>query len=214
MVLVGVTGGMGAGKTTVLEAMSALGAETVDADDLVHALYKPGGAVYRYATRRWGRAVCLEDGRIDRAAIAELVFSSAAELDRLTELIHPLVKQTVLKKVRNASGELLCCGVPLLYEAAWENEFDVVIAVWCDAETQRQRLRQRGWSGADRQRRAARQLSMDEKLERSDFGIINCGSRRLLATQCRILYERIHPACPLTHFGKAQKGTQGHGQAF
>ena len=75
MTLVGVTGGIGAGKTTVLSLFETLGARTLDADAVVHGLYAPGGPVYRAVCRRWGQAVRNEDGSVDRAAIARIVFT-------------------------------------------------------------------------------------------------------------------------------------------
>jgi len=183
MRLIGVTGGIGAGKTTVLSEFERLGYCTLDADDVVHRLYEPGMPVYEAVAARWGVGVIQADGSLDRAAVAGRVFGDPAELSWLNSLIHPLVRGAFRDLSERTDGPLFC-GVPLLFEVGWQDDMDATVAVWCDLLTQRRRLHDRGWSDEDIRRRLGCQMSMDEKLSRADVGIINTGSRLLLAEQC------------------------------
>ena len=96
MLLIGVTGGIGAGKTTALQAFRRLGARVLEADSIVHSLYARGTSVYDALSRRWGRAVVADDMSIDRAAVARVVFGSRRELAWLNQLVHPLVRQRIV----------------------------------------------------------------------------------------------------------------------
>lgn len=191
MILIGITGGMGAGKSTVLDFLRDFGAEVLDADRIVHRLYTPGAGIYEAVVRRWGRDVLCRDGTIDRTAIARMVFADGRELDWLNGLIHPRVQRVVLEQADKPEQRLLCCGVPLLYESGWEAMMEQVVSVWCSPRVQRRRLLARGWDEAAIAARNARQLSMDEKLERADFGIVNDGSLDILRTQCKYVIEKL-----------------------
>ena len=187
MTLVGVTGGMAAGKSTALCCFQALGAAVVDADDVVHRLYLPGQDVYQAVVGRWGEAILNADGTANRAAIAERVFGNDHELRWLNDVVHPLVQQHVLATAALTNG-VLCCGVPLLFEAGWERTMALTVAVWCDPHTQKARLLSRGWSEQNIRARQARQMSMDEKLTRATYGLINTGPLEMLRQQCRWLF--------------------------
>jgi dephospho-CoA kinase len=188
MIHVGITGGPGAGKTAALKVFADLGARTLDADTIVHRLYEPGSALCSLFRERGGPAVLTPSGGADRAAVAAIVFASESELAWLNRMVHPRVRR-IIQDEMTRPGPPLFCAVPLLYEAGWEQDWPLVAAVWCDAATQRKRLHRRGWSDEQIDRRLARQLSMDEKLTRSDIGIINTGSLELLVRQCRSVYR-------------------------
>jgi len=190
MLLIGVTGGIGTGKTTALQEFARLGASTLDADVIVHQLYAPGAPVTEALRERWGREVVARDGGIDRVAVSRLAFDSPAELAWLGGLVHPLVKKEILRQAAELRSDLFC-GIPLLFEVGWEKEMSCTIAVWCDPAVQRRRLRERGWSEEEVTGRIRSQMGMDEKLTRADFGIINSGSRALLGEQCRRVARRI-----------------------
>jgi len=183
MFLIGVTGGIGAGKTTVLREFSRLGSRTLDADDIVHGLYEPGSVVCAALRERWGQRVFDASGAVDRAAVARVAFASADELGWLNRLIHPLVKQAMQDEADRSDVGLLC-GVPLLFEVGWDRMMSRTVVVWCSREVQDRRLRQRGWDEADIRQRLAHQMDMDRKLSLADYGIINNGSRCALREQC------------------------------
>ena len=188
MTLVGVTGGMAAGKSTALSCFRAWGAAVVDADDVVHRLYLPGQKAYQAMVGRWGGAVLNPDGTANRAAIAQRVFGDEHELQWLNDFVHPLVQQHVLDVAALTEG-VLWCGVPLLFETGWERIMEFTVAVWCDPPTQKARLLSRGWSESDNCARQARQISMDEKLTRATYGVINTGPLEMLRQQCRWLFD-------------------------
>jgi dephospho-CoA kinase len=123
--------------------------------------------------------------------VADIVFGDDAELSWLNGVIHPLVQERVLERARRPVHALLFCGVPLLFETGWHAWVAQVVSVWCDPQTQWDRLRARGWSGDVIRARCARQMTMDEKLLLADFGIINTGSMTLLRSQCGMVHDRL-----------------------
>lgn len=189
MALFGITGGMGAGKTTVLTLLAELGACTADADAVVHGLYVPDGPGARLARDRWGAGVLDATGAVDRRQVAARVFADPAERAWLASVIHPLVRER-LRQQERAEGTLFA-AVPLLYESGWEADFTAIIAVWSPPQTVRERLARRGWSDAEIATREATQLPADEKLRRAHYAIINNGSLELLRDQCRQLLPRL-----------------------
>lgn len=184
MTLIGITGGIGAGKTAVLNILGSLGASVWDADVAVHELYRPGREGFTAAVQRWGREVMTAEGGLDRGAVAARVFASETERAWLESRIHPLVQKDMEETAARVSGPLFC-GVPLLFEVGWQPRFATVITVWCDEETQRQRLAARGWSATEIAARLRLQLPAAEKLQRADLAIINNGNLDLLREQCR-----------------------------
>ena len=183
-----ITGGIGAGKTTVLDAFRRFGAFGLDADDVAHRLYVPGQPAYEPLIGRWGRAILAADGTIDRRRVAELVFREPAELSWLNSVIHPLVREEIR---RQSAGRSCFCAIPLFYECGWNDQADAVIAVWCTAADQDRRLRARGWSREEIKRRCGSQLSMDRKLELAQYAIITSCSWDCLDQQCRRLCRRL-----------------------
>lgn len=191
MIPVGVTGGIGAGKTTVLECFRTLGAETIDADHVVHRLYAPGQAGYQAVVNRWGCDILKADGNVDRGALARIVFADRAERTWLNEVIHPMVRERFLRAAARPGRQLLFCAVPLLFETGWTDLFNASLAVWCAAAIQRQRLANRGWTDEDIDRRLRAQMPMDDKLMRADYGIVNTGSLSMLRSQCECVVDRL-----------------------
>ncbi len=190
MILVAVTGGIGAGKTTVLSSFARLGARIADADDIAHELYLPGGSAYKPLVERWGRAILNPDGHVCRSAIASNVFANPEELAWLNGLLHPLVQQEILKRAQAAS-EPLYCAIPLLHECQWQQDMTATVAVWCDAKTQHERLRQRGWSEEEISRRLQKQLSMDEKMRLADYMVMTNCPMAMTERQCAKVHAAI-----------------------
>jgi len=187
--VIGVTGGIGAGKSTVLQLLEGYGKPVLDSDAVVHQLYAPASPVPALLARRWGRQVLNPDGSADRRQIAARVFSAPAELEWLDRLIHPMVKESIRRRAAELD-EPLYCAVPLLFEAGWQDEMACTVAVWCSPRVQERRLRRRGWQAHEIAARRQHQWSMDRKLEQADFGIINNGTSTLLAGQVnRLLAE-------------------------
>jgi len=187
--LVALTGGIGAGKSTVLNIFEELGAKVGDTDLIVHKIYQEDKQVGHALRQRWGNSVFDEQGMPNRRAIASLVFGNNQELEWLNQLLHPLVKKHM--KNFDVPERLILIAVPLLYEVNWHSEFDRVVSVWCSKENQQQRLLQRNWSPDEITSRLNAQMCQDEKLSRADFGIINDGSLKDLRQQCQMIWNKL-----------------------
>lgn len=190
MPLFAITGGIGAGKSTVLDFFQTLGADVLDADQIAHSLYEPGQPAYHAMLSRWGKEILCSDGNINRKAVAAKVFPVATELTWLNSLLHPLVRD-VINAFGNRTNNLVYCAVPLLHESGWRQDFTAVIAVWCAPETQWQRLQARNWSEPEIKQRLSQQFSMDNKLDCSDYGLISDCSLAMLYQQCTLLHAQL-----------------------
>ena len=172
-----------------------MGIPCIDADKLCHELYNSGNPdLLRKITERWGNGV-LTDGRLDRAALADIVFQNKNELDALNAMIKPFAEREVCRRLelfRNDGEKAVLLDVPLLYEAGWDELADIVIAVWTPPAIRDERLQRcRGWDLAEIRRRQQFQMEDNEKLERADYGIINSGTQAELEEQCRTVWEQI-----------------------
>jgi dephospho-CoA kinase len=174
--LVGLTGGMGAGKSTALGLLAGLGAEVLSTDAVVHELYgdrRVGVAV----VERWGKDVA-PDGVVDRAKVARLAFSNDADRAWLEQLLWPLVGERMAQwaeRVRaEARAPAAVVEVPLLFESGMQHAFDATIAVIAEERLRRERAEGRGHELADE--RLARQLSQEEKAQLATFTVRNDGS--------------------------------------
>ncbi len=174
---VGLTGGMGAGKSTALEALGRLGAATLSTDQVVHDLYG-SPEVIEAVVERWGPEVA-PDGAVDRGAIARRAFADEAEREWLESLLWPLVAAEVAG-FRSAALEAepappaMVVETPLLFEAGMESAYDATIVVVTEDELRRRRSAERGHEAA--QERHERQLSQEEKAARATFVVENDGS--------------------------------------
>ena len=184
--ILGVTGPIGCGKSTVLELFGKAAWRTADADAVCRGLYDdPEGEFAAACRARWGDAF-FRDGRFDRAAIAKVVFADPAELRRLTELIYPHLERVLDEFAHRArqDGANAAVEVPLLFENGMEKRFDAVLTVWAPAELRHERLRKyRNYDDAEIRRREALQMDADEKLERADYALVNSGSAAELEEQ-------------------------------
>lgn len=186
MPFVGLTGGMGAGKSTALVALERLGAAVLSSDAVVHELYAHDEQLRDAVVERWGEQVA-PDGVVDRSAVAERAFASDEERAWLEGLLWPLVGARVaawLSEARAARGggadlpRAAVVEVPLLFEAGLDGLYDATIAVVSDEAVRRRRASARGHASADE--RSARQLSQEEKARRATYVVRNDGSEEEL----------------------------------
>ncbi|HEY3829574.1 MAG TPA: dephospho-CoA kinase [Solirubrobacteraceae bacterium] len=176
--LVGLTGGMGAGKSTALAALEGLGAGVLSTDAVVHELYAEDPRLREAVVERWGAEVAPE-GVVDRAAVARRAFADGQERGWLEGLLWPMVGERVAawlerERARRPPLPALVVEVPLLFEAGMEGLYDATIAVVADEPLRGERAARRGH--ALEGERAARQLSQEEKAQRATFVIRNDGS--------------------------------------
>jgi dephospho-CoA kinase len=174
---VGLTGGLGSGKSTALAALERLGAATLSTDAVVHDLYA-SDEVRDAVVERWGPDVA-PGGIVDRAAIARHVFADAGERAWLEQLIWPKVGERVVAFREDALAaspppRAAVVETPLLFEAGMEGAYDATIAVVADEAVRAERAGARGHHGVDE--RAARQLTQDEKAARATYVVRNDGS--------------------------------------
>jgi dephospho-CoA kinase len=186
---VGLTGGIGAGKSEALAAFERLGAATLSTDQVTHDLL--GDDQVREAlVDRWGEEVA-PNGEVDRERVGQIVFGDRAELDWLESVMHPRVGIHVLEWRQNLGPdvEVAVVEVPLLFEAAMEDAFDTTVAVIADDEIRDARLRERGQAGLEG--REERQLDQAEKEHRADHVIRNDASLEELDGKVNDLIEKL-----------------------
>jgi dephospho-CoA kinase len=192
--LIGLTGGVAAGKSEALRVLEELGAETLSTDAVVHELLGTA-EVRRSLIERWGEDVA-PGGELDRGRIAAIVFDRPEELAWLEGLLHPLVGERVAEW-RAALPDDLEVGVvevPLLFEGKMAEAFDATIAIVADDEVRAERAGARGTG--ELEGRSARQLSQEEKAARATFVVHNHGSLEELGAELRALYPRLAAAGP------------------
>jgi dephospho-CoA kinase len=172
--LIGLTGGIAAGKSEALAAFERLGAETISSDEVVHELLD-SEQVRDRLVGRWGSQIA-PDGTIDRGRVGEIVFERPEELSWLEAELHPRVgdRIDVWRRSLDPATGVAVVEVPLLFEAAMEGAFDVTVAVVADDELRRDRAEKRGQKLVEE--RQARQLSQDQKAAHADHVVRNDGS--------------------------------------
>jgi dephospho-CoA kinase len=174
---IGLTGGLGSGKSTALAALGRLGAATISTDAVVHELYE-SDEVLDAIRARWGGDVVV-DGVADRGAIARHVFATPAEREWLERLLWPLVGQRVWafrveQESVDPAPKAAVVETPLLFEAGMHEMYDATIAIVADEAVRSARAAARGHEAVDE--RAARQLTQDEKAQRATFAVRNDGT--------------------------------------
>jgi dephospho-CoA kinase len=185
--IVGLTGGIGSGKSTVATMLGDLGAVVIDADKVGHDVYRPDTEGFRRVVEAFGPEIVAADGTIDRARLGARVFADRAELARLNALVHPLIGDEIRRRMQAAAsehpGRPIVVEAAIMMEAGW-SFFDQVWVVVVRPETAVARVTaSRGLSADDVERRIAAQLSNEERERRADVVIRNDGSLDELRAQ-------------------------------
>jgi dephospho-CoA kinase len=175
----GLTGGIGSGKSTVARTLTALGAWVVDTDAIARALTAPGGAALAAIAQAFGPDAVGADGALDRAWMRERVFADAAQRQRLEAILHPMIgEQTAAQGAQAAPGQPVVFDVPLLTErgAHWRRQVDRVLVVDCDEAVQIERVQARnGWSEEQVRAVMAQQAPRAQRRAIADAVIVNQG---------------------------------------
>lgn len=175
--VIGLTGGMGTGKTTVARMFAASGAEVIDADRIAHGMLRKGGAAYTEIVRSFGKSVLSADGTIDRRALGRKAFRSGRAKGTLESILHPRILRRIDEKVRQSRKKLVVIDAPLLYETGMEHRVDKVLVVTASRRTQISRCAARtGLSRGEILSRIAAQLPLKRKVRSADFIIDNDGT--------------------------------------
>jgi dephospho-CoA kinase len=191
VLLVGLTGGIGSGKSSVSTLLAERGAVVIDADAITRELQEPGTAVFQAMVDRFGPGIVAPDGSLDRPAVADVVFADAAALADLNAIVHPAVGEEIARRLEDevATDHVVILDVPLLVESG-RDDLAGLIVVDTDTDVAIRRLvDQRGFREEDARARLARQASREERLARADFVIDNNGDRDALATRVDECWE-------------------------
>ncbi|HEX9476931.1 MAG TPA: dephospho-CoA kinase [Candidatus Dormibacteraeota bacterium] len=192
--LIGLTGGVGSGKSTVAEIMRELGAEVVDADEATHAVYEPGNPGYQAIVREFGQEY-LTGGHVDRARLGELVFRDPDARRRLNSIVHPLVREWMARKTAEAAergAAVVVQDVPLLFENSLERLFSSVVLVYIPEALQLERLVSgRGFTPERAQAVIAAQMPIETKRGLAQHVINNSGSREETRAQVRAVWKQL-----------------------
>ncbi len=178
MRLIGLTGGIGSGKSSVSAALARRGALVVDADAIVHELQRPGTVVFDEMVERFGPGIVAADGTLDRPAVAAIVFADPEALSDLGGIVHPRVHEEIERRVAEAAGtdQVVVLDIPLLDRNGWPG-LEGTIVVDLDPEVAVERLvAHRGMPEADARARIANQADRQDRLALADFVIDNSGT--------------------------------------
>lgn len=193
MLLVGLTGGIGSGKSTVAAGLAGRGAAVVDADAIAREIVEPGGPAYAPVLQRFGPCILAPDGRIDRPVLASMVFGHPAELAELNAITHPLIGRVMAERMAEAAeaSDVVVLDIPLLDIATKDRfRFGAVVVVDAPEEIALQRLVSlRGFSEADARARIGAQMGRTERRSLADLVIDNSGSRERLEAEIGRAWE-------------------------
>jgi dephospho-CoA kinase len=190
---VGLTGGAGAGKSTVARRLAELGAVVIDADALAREVLEPGTDGLREVVRAFGEQVLRADGSLDRAALAAVVFADADRLRQLEQITHPRIAARTSELVADAAADAVVVhDVPLLVEKGMAPAYDLVVVVDAPVEQRVRRLVARGMSEPDARARISAQATVEQRRAVADVWVDNGGSTDDLIEQVdRIWHDRL-----------------------
>ena len=187
--VVGLTGGIGSGKSLAAQYFSQLGALVIDADQLARSVIERGSEGFDEVLLRFGDGV-LKNGDIDRAALGQIVFENSQAKKDLEEIIHPRIRAEFEEAVASLNpGQILVYEIPLLVETNAADRFDFIISVESAAELRKERLRARGMFHSDIEKRIASQASEQERRKIADCILTNDGSEDELLRQVENIWE-------------------------
>ena len=189
---VGLTGGIGSGKTTVANLFAALGATVIDTDLIAHQVTAPGGSAIEAIRQQFGNDFLLPNGALDRARMRDLVFSDPTQKRNLENILHPLIRQETEAQAAQAGGAYTIFVVPLLVESGnWRQRVNRILVIDCREETQIARVVQRnGLEEAQVRAIMASQVTREMRLAAADDVLLNEKDAAVLPAQV----ERLHAA--------------------
>ena len=190
MIVIGLTGGIGTGKSEVARILEEIGAYIIDADRLGHSAYLPHSEIWEEVVKEFGDGVLLPDEEIDRKKLGSIVFNDPVKLAKLNEIMHPRMGQMVANIIEGLDAEVVVVEAALLLEAGWDALVD---EVWCTGASEDvviDRLKARnGLDKEEAQKRINAQMSVDERKSRSQVMIENNGDLAQLTTVIEQIWE-------------------------
>jgi dephospho-CoA kinase len=191
---VGLTGGIGSGKSTVAGMLAARGAVVIDADQVAREVVEPGQPAFDRLVGRFGADIVGPDGRLDRARLAERAFASADDTAALNDITHPAVGEEIIRREQAAPADaVVVCDVPLLAESpsARSRAYEIVIVVEAPRDVRLRRLEARGVARSDAEARMARQASDDRRRALATHVLDNSRDEAHLEAQVDALWQEL-----------------------
>ncbi len=206
MMLIGLTGGIAAGKSTVLAQMAECGAAVIDTDKLSRLCSLPGTSGFKEIVEKFGNSILTSSGEIDRKKLASLVAADKSAKADLEQILHPKIMARLLLEIRNAASsgaDMVIIEIPLLFESGLEKQLDRTIAVIAPEEDQIKRLIERGMSEEEATHWIANQWPQEKKAEMADYVIRNTGSLEQLKKEAEKIYDILKKESKSVAFEKA-----------
>jgi dephospho-CoA kinase len=189
---VGLTGGIGAGKSTVADLFSQKGAVVIRSDELARQVIEPQTPGFQQVIDRFGKDLVNSEGYIDRAKLAQIVFKDDAALKDLENIIHPLVRNKTNQIIDQHTSETIIINeIPLLLEKKMESLFDFLVIVISSEKNRLERLAQRGLAAEQATARMAKQVSDEERKAAADFLIVNDGNLDQLEADVEKIWQTL-----------------------
>ncbi len=193
MMKIGLTGGIGSGKSTVAAMFAKLGAVVIDADAISRELVEPGQPALHELVDEFGEGIIAPDGSLRRSELARIAFQEPTATQRLNAIMHPLIRAETERRLAAAGdSDVVLYDMPLLFETGQEQLVDVVVVVDVPEELQVSRAVGRGLDEEDVRRRMQVQVSRSMRVTEADFVIDNSGSRRDTERQVRGIWNQLH----------------------
>ena len=192
--IIGITGGIASGKSTVTEFLRRQGYQVIDADQVVHELQEPGERLYQALLSTFGSSILQEDGRLDRPKLGAMIFGNPELLEQSSQIQNQIIREELAGRRDLLAGkeDIFFMDLPLLFELGYESWFDQVWLVDVTEETQLSRLMTRNaLSQEEAEKRIASQLSLQEKRNRADVLIDNNGLLELTQEQLREALQKL-----------------------
>ena len=192
--IIGITGGIASGKSTVTEFLRQQGYQVIDADQVVHELQEPGGRLYQALLSTFGPAILQEDGRLDRPKLGAMIFGDPELLAQSSQIQNQIIREELAgrRDLLAETEDIFFMDLPLLFELQYEDWFDQIWLVDVTEKTQLSRLMTRNsLSQEEAEKRIAAQLSLLEKRKRADVSIANNGSLEQTRQQLRDALQKL-----------------------
>jgi len=196
MILVGLTGNIASGKSTVAQMMAERGATIIDADELAREAVAVGSDGHRKIVERWGDDILKADGGLDRVALRQIVFQEPTELEALNSIVHPEVsrlRDDLINEARERGDEIVVCDIPLLFERRLVDDFDRIVLVDAPRPLRLERLtRERALGQNEAMNMIASQMPAELKRARADYIIENDGDLAALEKRVDEIWRALH----------------------
>ena len=189
---VGLTGGIGAGKSTVADLFSKRGAVVIRSDELARQVIEPQTPGFKQVTSRFGNEIVNDEGNIDRAKLAQVVFNDDVALKDLENIVHPLVRERTNQLMSEQTSETIIVNeIPLLLEKKMESLFDFLVIVISSEKNRLERLFQKGVSEEQAKARMAKQVNDQDRKAAADFLIVNDGNLDQLEADVQKIWQTL-----------------------